>query len=90
MRLFFPTKHSEYCYTKEELVKKGFKGGFLAKPEKVSGFFWCSSFGEITEKGECGKQCEFYEPCNGTTGRCKHFSYARENTKKYISFRGVK
>jgi hypothetical protein len=62
---------------------------FTAIPQKVEGMIWCKAFGDIGEKGECGRQCDLYEPKNGKSGMCKNqgkfYEPNKEVTFKVIS-----
>lgn len=45
---------------------------YEAIPDKDPEYFFCRSIGECGTKGDCGKQCEDYEPRNKKFGICKH------------------
>ena len=38
----------------------------------IGGEMWCSEGFEFVEKGDCGKWCLSYEPCNGKSARCRN------------------
>lgn len=38
--------------------------------------FYCRAHQEVWEKGDCGKHCCEYSPCNGKSGRCRHMGKA--------------
>ena len=35
------------------------------------GQMWCEEIGDFVEKGDCGRFCSTYKPCNGKNGRCR-------------------
>jgi hypothetical protein len=47
---------------------------------------WCRENQEFIEKGEdCGKDCRYYNPCNGKSGRCRELQNGFKNTgRKFI------
>jgi hypothetical protein len=58
---------------------------FEAKITKDASYFFCKAFGEVGEKGDCGKQCLKYEPRNGKSGICKNSGQLFEQTEnKFI------
>jgi hypothetical protein len=59
----------------------------LAEKEKDSDFFLCKKVMDVGEKGNCGKICDFYDPRNGKSGICKHYSnniFEETDEKKII------
>lgn len=77
MKMYFPSKESELCYSldsiKDIIRCEGLteKEVFTAIPQRNTGMFWCKHFGEIGYSSEsCGKQCPEYRPRNGKSGRC--------------------
>lgn len=83
-KLYFKYKDDKYCYTldiiKDEMKLEGITELTIceAVKEKIEGVFYCKEFGEWGEIGDdcvpCGKQCEEYSPCNGKSGKCRHWS----------------
>jgi hypothetical protein len=54
----------------------------------IGGPMWCQDHGEFVEKGDCGRLCEDYSPCNGKNGRCIHLKNGYMGTgKKYKLFK---
>ena len=53
---------------------------YLAHRETNTPHFFCREFGEVGEKGDCGRLCEAYQPRNGVSGVCKHYGYVYEQT----------
>ena len=39
---------------------------------EYGGEMWCDEGFEFVEKGDCGKWCLSYQPCNGKSGRCRN------------------
>lgn len=78
VKYYFRSTESEMCYSLDyhlaEAKDKGLKEIelFEAIPEKVDGMFWCNSVNEMSEDGNCGKQCFEYKPKNGQSGMCQH------------------
>ena len=38
----------------------------------IGGEMWCDEHFDFVEKGDCGKWCDYYKPCNGKSGRCRN------------------
>ena len=38
----------------------------------IGGEMWCEENERFVEKGDCGKWCPMYSPCNGKSGRCRN------------------
>lgn len=78
MKLYFLTKDTEFCQNKESIYEEMRVQGiteikvYEAIKTKDNDFFYCKHFGEVGEKGLCGKECPYYEPRNGKKGCCKH------------------
>lgn len=48
----------------------------IAKKEKHDpSSLFCRKVGEHSQRSDCGKFCEFYSPCNGKNGMCRHAQY---------------
>lgn len=56
------------------------------KRDYGSGFMWCKHYGEFIERGcsDCGKQCDYYDPCNGISGRCRQLVNTCTGTGKLV------
>jgi len=65
---------------------------FEAERETEVDYFHCKKFGEIGEKGMCGKDCSEYRPRNGKSGICNHTGYCYEmtNRSKLITINQIK
>ncbi len=79
MKMYFvPVFGEELCYSKDTIIDMmkfhSFKEVVANKaiPIKSNDHFYCSHFGEVGEKGDCGKQCYSYTPKNGKNGCCKY------------------
>ena len=61
-------------YMKEHSIKE--MSVYVAKKIKVSGFFWCNEIEFVGSKidSDCGKFCKNYDPRNGKSGCCKHYT----------------
>jgi hypothetical protein len=77
---YFEDAHDEICFNLDYFTD-GMKEGeskvvYECVPEKISGYAWCSHFGEVLDINEktCGKSCKFYEPRNGKSGCCKDYT----------------
>jgi hypothetical protein len=87
-KYYFRNEDSEMCYTLDYHIEQAQEDGlteielFTAVPEKIDGMIWCKAVDDCGEKGECGKQCEFYEPRNGKSGMCKNQGRFYEPDKK--------
>ncbi len=79
---YFGSKDDEICYDIEHFQanmvvdKVDTIEVFKAIPERISGVFWCKVFQEWGERNDytCGKHCKEYDPRNGRSGCCKHYS----------------
>jgi hypothetical protein len=77
-KFYFRRFDDELCFTEkyhlENMKDEGIKElqVFEAKPFWDEQYFFCRAVNECGEKGNCGKECEDYEPCNGKNGRCRH------------------
>ena len=92
MKYYFENKDSELCYMidyfKEELKERGLTE-ISVYPAKImigSDFYYCQELGVSGEKGdsECGKWCEYYEPRNKKSGRCRHSAHPYEASNESI------
>lgn len=98
MKYYFRDEDEEYCYSLNKF-DEGTKLR-LAVPDKSKDHFYCRAIGEVcmTEDNPCGKQCEDYEPKNGTSGMCKHKTFCHTGSnetyikqgKRAIKFRSNK
>ena len=78
-KLYFESADSEMCYPLEYFRNKykdemNYELYEAVKDKLDSDIFWCYEFAEFGETGTCGKVCPRYEPCNGKSGKCKHYS----------------
>jgi hypothetical protein len=57
----------------------------VAERSLKSDYFYCKDIDENMDKtfGECGKQCESYQPKNGKWGCCKYREYIYEPGKEF-------
>lgn len=89
-KYYFRNEDDEMCYTKKYWVPilkdEGLKEieMYEAKLLKDEQYFFCKAVLECGEKGNCGKGCEDYEPCNGKNGRCRHMGKLYEATDKIL------
>lgn len=78
---FYFKEDNEYCTIIEDIIyemkfdEQEQTTVYEAVKEKLdTGFFWCRVDCTFYEKGSCGKSCVVYDPCNGKSGKCKHYS----------------
>ena len=45
--------------------------GLFEMKRDVGGEMWCEENEDFVEKGDCGRWCDHYKPCNGKSGRCR-------------------
>mgnify|MGYP000968237924 FL=1 len=86
-KLYFLTADAELCYKGEYLLEEAGVDElevYSANPIKDDSLFYCKEFESCGEKGECGKDCEGYEPRNGKSGCCKHLGQLYEHGDKVI------
>lgn len=91
MKKLYFQDDAETCHTIEQHIDiMKFDGVterevFLAKVDRMCGYFYCREFSEVGEVNEsCGKKCNEYIPRNGRGGICKHHSFLREQTEESI------
>lgn len=77
-KFYFRRIDDELCFSKQyHLIDMAAEGltelqVYEAKPTSDGQYFFCRAVGEVGERGECGKGCSDYAPCNGKNGRCRH------------------
>lgn len=77
-QFYFYNDYDEECYTKERIIEMMREDGVIGKKvfkavkEDIKDVFYCREYTSLVDKGECGKQCESYDPRNGKSGICKH------------------
>lgn len=78
-KLYFENEDAELCHPLEYHLNEAKADGLIevqlleAIPDKTThDFIWCTSFGAVSERGNCGKVCPDYEPRNKKSGICKH------------------
>jgi hypothetical protein len=97
MKLYFASVNDEICYPlsyfKMLMEYEGYEEMELIEAEKSKipdGYFWCKSYECICEKDDylCGKICKGYEPRNGKSGCCKHYSLVGyDHTEKILKLK---
>lgn len=76
MKYYFETLDSEICYNKkgmDQIMKdRGVTTLTVFKANRIinDDAMYCKKYGEVGEKGHCGRDCEFYKPRNGISGNC--------------------
>ena len=81
-KFYFLSKDSEVCYPLEYVKMLMDLNGLVsldiypAVMSKVPNMFWCKHYELIGDKTEdsCGKRCNHYQPKNGKSGCCVHYS----------------
>ena len=88
---YYMSDDSEYVFPLEEFRETLMDDDELEKIELVEmkrdigGEMWCREKEYFVEKGDCGKFCAMYRPCNGKSGRCRHLENGFiETGKKFI------
>lgn len=87
-RFYFYTKDSELCHPleliKEMMRLNGLKEAEVFEAKIIYGedFMYCKFYGEVGDKGECGRDCEQYRPRNKISGNCIHTGSLYEHDKK--------
>ena len=57
----------------------------LEMKRDTGGEMWCEERFEFVEKGDCGRWCDYYNPCNRRNGRCRHLKNGFVQTgRKFI------
>jgi len=60
------------CF-KEELIEDDLEEMELLEMKRdIGGEMYCHKKEYFVEKGDCGKFCTIYLPCNGKSGRCRN------------------
>jgi len=98
-KLYFSELDDERAYTRNALIEKMKEDGiselkiYKAKPEKISGVFFCTEVQEFADVSDpfdnpCGKQCKDYSPRNGKSGRCRfHNQYSYTPSDESITIK---
>lgn len=87
---YYMCDESEYVFTLDDFrVMLKDEGEISMKIEEVErdigGNMWCRRTERFVEKGDCGRVCDTYEPCNGKNGRCRNLENGFKKTgKKYL------
>ena len=58
----------------------------------IGGEMWCDADNGFISEGDCGQNCEYYEPCNGKNGRCRNLKngFKRTGRKFLLTKDGLK
>jgi len=90
MGFYFENDSAEICYNEDHFIDEMKDNGItlieIIKAEKVwmDEAFYCKHFGEVSERGVCGKGCKSYQPKNKISGCCNHLGQLYEHGKKII------
>ena len=87
---YFMADDSEYvevldCF-KEELIEDDLEEMELLEMKRdIGGEMYCGKNEVFIEKGDCGRFCSMYSPCNGKNGRCRNLENGfRITGKKFL------
>ena len=93
---YFMADDGEYilpldCF-KEELIEDDLEEMRLLEMKRdLGGEMYCNKNERFVEKGDCGKWCSMYSPCNGKSGRCRYLENGFIITgKKFILLKSGK
>ena len=68
---YYMEENEEYAWPLEDLIDDYDDGTVLLEMKRdIGGEMFCREFMEFIDD-ECGNDCEFYNPCNGKSGRCR-------------------
>lgn len=87
---YYMCDESEYVFPlaffKTQLIEEGEEQIklFEVKRQYGDGNMWCHRAECIVKKGDCGKDCESYQPCNGKSGRCRNLENGFMKTGKEL------
>jgi len=95
MKYYFEKNDSERCYSRqyfiEEMKEQGISEMVVYPAKMLTGELvaWCSIWGDAveTQRGDCGKDCDKYEPRNGKNGRCRYSNNCYEPEDKPITLK---
>lgn len=73
---YYMEEFGEYAWPLEDLIDCCDNGAILLEMKRdIGGEMFCNKFKEFIDEEfideECGNDCEFYNPCNGISGRCR-------------------
>ena len=73
-------------FFKDELIDDELEEMELLEMKRdIGGPMWCDEFFDFVVKGDCGKWCNYYEPCNGKSGRCRNLKNGFKQTgRKFL------
>lgn len=73
----YPLEHFIDCYVEDEIL--------LEMKRDIGGEMFCSEYKDFVPRGECGNDCEYYDPCNGISGKCRNLENGFVETgKRYL------
>ena len=90
MNYFLAEEYGEMVYTldffKDMLIDDNLEKLELEEMKRdIGGEMWCGKEQEFVSKGDCGRWCNYYSPCNGKSGRCKCLKNGfMETGKKFL------
>ena len=82
---FKPLSYWEWLMEQEQIESFDL---YEAENIQIDGAFFCNCFELAGNKGICGKECYMYNPRNGKSGCCKHYTNnIFERTDKKITIK---
>ena len=89
MRYFTNEEYSEMVYTldffKDMIVDEDLEEIELEEMKRdYGGEMWCKENQDFVGEGDCGKWCDYYKPCNGRSGKCRHLVNGFVGTGRYF------
>lgn len=91
--LYFLSVDDEWCHTRDDIFEETNLDeveAYVAERFKSKGIFWCKehSFCGDDSRETCGKwNCDEYEPRNGRSGCCKHYSTVLYTAGKKVTLK---
>ena len=94
---YYMCDESEYIFTLDDFKtmledEEEEKMEIETVKREYGGNMWCRRGERFIEKGDCGRICEDYQPCNGKNGRCRNLEngFIRTGKKFILTKAGLK
>ena len=83
---YYMAETAEYVDTLQHFIDCYGDGDILLEMKRdIGGEMFCREEKEFVDNESCGNDCEYYDPCNGKSGRCRSLGNGFiETGKKYV------
>ena len=82
---YFMEESGEFIYPLQQFIDDDEDVILFEMKRDIGGDMFCKEDQEFVDDESCGNDCEYYDPCNGVSGRCRSLQNGFVETgKKYI------